>query len=172
MKPSMEEATRRWTAIQPNVAAFISTMVTDLRHREDILQDCAVAVLSSYDRYDRKRPFLTWTLGIARNQIYNYYRTQKNKPLVFDTQTVESLSTAFAETSKTEPTIIEHLKRCIEELDLKSRQICELRYQKNLRPKEIAQRLESAPNTISKSLQRTRNQLGHCIQLKSMGELR
>ena len=55
MKPSIEEATRRWTAVQPNVAAFISTMVTDLRHREDILQDCAVAVLSSYDRYEPKK---------------------------------------------------------------------------------------------------------------------
>lgn len=68
------EAARLWTLAVPAVSAFISSLVRDFQDRDDLLQNVAVAVLESFDRYDPSFSFTGWAIGIARNQIRLYYR--------------------------------------------------------------------------------------------------
>ena len=49
--------TRQWTAALPMVSAFVGSMVFDPSDREDVLQDCAMAAVTSFDRFDSSRPF-------------------------------------------------------------------------------------------------------------------
>ena len=60
------EATRLWTIAQPTVSAFIGSLVREIRDRDDVLQDVAVAFMSSFASYDATRPFMAWVIGIAR----------------------------------------------------------------------------------------------------------
>jgi DNA-directed RNA polymerase specialized sigma24 family protein len=46
---------RQWTLAQPVVSSFIGAMVRDFSDRDDVLQETAVAVLESADRYDPNR---------------------------------------------------------------------------------------------------------------------
>ena len=46
------QATRLWTLAMPGVSAFITSIVRNFEDRNDILQDTAVAVVESFEKYD------------------------------------------------------------------------------------------------------------------------
>jgi RNA polymerase sigma-70 factor, ECF subfamily len=160
------QATRLWTSAQPVVSAFITSAVRDFSARQDVLQEVAVAVIESFDRYDPNRPFIGWALGIAQNQVRLYLRRLKRDRLVFDDETVATLATAFETTEPTQLQSLDHLKHCIGRLDDRSRDLCELRYVQDLKPAEIAERTGTAANTVAKALHRIRDQLRQCIERK------
>ena len=71
---STRRVTRLWTLTQPKVSAFVTSVVRDFKDRDDLVQDIAVAVFESFDKYDPERPFVQWAMGVARNQFKNYLR--------------------------------------------------------------------------------------------------
>ena len=90
-----------------------------------------------------------------------------NAPHFFDEEALDALVHSFAQLKKEDHQQLTHLESCVAQLDPKSRQLCELRYFQDLKPGAIANRLNQAPNTISKALQRIREQLRLCIEKKS-----
>ncbi|QOV91231.1 sigma-70 family RNA polymerase sigma factor [Humisphaera borealis] len=166
MDEQTRQATRLWTAAQPLVSAFVTSVVRDFSARQDVLQDIAVAVIESFDRYDPSRPFIGWALGIAHNQVRLYFRRTRRDRLVFDDDTVATLATTFEETSPAQVQSLDYLKDCIGKLDRRSRDLCDLRYVQDLKPASIAERTGVASNTVAKALQRVRDQLRECIERK------
>ncbi len=165
-----KQVTRLWTRAQPKVSAFVTSVVRDFRDRDDLLQDIAVAVFESFDAYDAERPFNQWALGVARNQFRTYLRKRQRDLTVFDPDTVKALESAFAELPKTEARELDFLKDCLEQLDPKGRRLCELRYQEDLKPAAISEALKLPGTAIRKALQRIREQLRSCIELKAAAE--
>ncbi len=168
MDSSTAEFTRQWTAALPKVAAFIGSMVFDITDRDDVLQDCAVAAMTSYDRYDPARPFPAWVIGVARNQVRLYLRRKSNDPHTFDEDALDSLVAAFSRIRPEQEQKLAHLEHCINKLDDKARHLCELRYTHDLKPAAIAKQLNITPNTTAKSLQRIREQLRACLDKTSL----
>ncbi len=169
---STREVTRLWTLAQPRVSAFVTSVVRDFRDRDDLMQDIAVAVFDSFDRYDAKRPFPKWALGVARNQFKVYLRKQKRdrERLVFDDDTVACVEQAFAYESAEELQKMEFLQACVQELDGRGRQLCELRYQDELKPAAISESVGLPGTAVRKALQRIREQLRKCIERKATAE--
>ena len=67
----------------------------DFTARDDVLQEIAVAVIETFDRYDPERPFVGWALGIARNQVRLYLRRKQRDRLIFDEEIIARLAAAF-----------------------------------------------------------------------------
>lgn len=170
MDERSRQATRCWTLAQPVVSAFIASVVRDFRDRDDVLQETALAVIDSFDKYDPSRPFNAWALGIARNQVGVYLRKRRRDRLVFDDNVMVSLSTAFSEISTEESRQFDFLEVCLKQLQKRSKSLCELRYHEDLKPAEIADRLGMSANSVAKALQRIRDQLRDCIQIKMTKE--
>ncbi len=74
MNPTTRQVMRQWTLAQPVIASYITALVRDFAVRDDLLQDVAVAVLESVDRYDPSKPFIGWAIGITRNILRNHFR--------------------------------------------------------------------------------------------------
>lgn len=170
MNNDYQQAIRHWTVAQPIVSAYVASVVKDFRDRDDVLQEIAVAVLESYAEYDPLRPFVAWTLGIARNQIGTYLRSRKRNRLVFDHETVELLAKAFEQTEQEQPQSLAYLKDCLGKLESRARQLCVLRYESDLKPAAIAGLLSMTPNAVAKSLQRIREQLRQCVERQAAME--
>jgi RNA polymerase sigma-70 factor (ECF subfamily) len=103
-------------------------------------------------------------MGIARNQIGTYLRERRRNRLVFDEETVALLAVAF-EQVETEPAgWKDYLQECLGKLEGRARQLCQLRYEEDLKPSAIGNLLGMAPNTVAKSLQRIRDQLRKCME--------
>jgi RNA polymerase sigma-70 factor (ECF subfamily) len=166
MDEKLRQATKLWALAQPTVSAFVATLVRDFRDRDDVLQETAVAVIESFDRYDASRSFVGWALGIARNQAVTFLRGRGKETLFFDTETVEQLATAFEAVAPDELHRLDHLRECLTRLESRSRQLCELRYHKDLKPAAIAERVGMTANSVAKALQRIREQLRTCIERK------
>lgn len=167
MDPQTLQATRLWTLAQPVVSAYVISVVRDFAARDDVLQEIAVAVLESFERYDSSRSFIAWALGIAQNQIRLYFRRQHRDRLVFDEELLTSLATTFAGTSPERVRSLDFVTDCLGELSGRARELCDLRYGQNLKPAAIAESLGMTANTVAKALQRIREQLRSCIERKT-----
>lgn len=164
MDEKYQQAIRCWTLAQPVVSAYVAAVIRDFRDRDDLLQAISVAVLESFSTYDPTRPFSAWAIGIARNHIGTYLRERKRNRLIFDAETVDSLAVAFEQIEPEQTRPLDYLHECLEKLDERARQLCELRYHNDLKPAAIASILALSPNAVAKSLQRIRDQLRQCIQ--------
>jgi RNA polymerase sigma-70 factor, ECF subfamily len=164
MDEQYQQAIRYWTLAQPVVSAYVAAVVRDFRDRDDVLQAISVAVLESFSSYDPARPFAAWALGIARNQMGTYLRERKRNRLVFDAETVDLLAVAFEQVDSEQTRKLDFLQDCLEKLEGRARQLCDLRYQNDLKPAAIGSVLGMTPNTVAKSLQRIRDQLRQCIE--------
>jgi RNA polymerase sigma-70 factor (ECF subfamily) len=160
---STRQAMRQWTLVQPIVSSYVHAMVRDHGARDDLMQEIAIAVLDSYDRFDSNSQFERWAMGIARNHLRNYFRTQSRKRLHFDDDLVASLAESFADTRADDLPYQEHLQYCLAQLDGRAKELCLARYNDNKTPTEIALNLGSTANRISKALQRIREKLRECI---------
>ena len=154
---------RQGALAQPVVSSFIGAMVRDFSDRDDVLQETAVAVLESADRYDPDRPFVAWALGIARNQIRMYLRRDTRERLVFDDAVISQLADSFAAVGSDDVHRLGFLRDCLQRLDPRDQQLFQMRYAEDLKPAAIGERLGMAANTVSKALQRLRDQLRICV---------
>ncbi|PQO33012.1 sigma-70 family RNA polymerase sigma factor [Blastopirellula marina] len=170
MDDATRQATRLWTLAQPVVSAFVVAAVRDFAARDDVLQETAVAVVESFDRYDPARPFVAWALGIAQNQVRLYFRRQQRERLVFDDEALKHLAHAFDTTPQAELNALGFLQDCLSQVEGRARRMCELRYTHDLKPAAIAESLGMTANGVSKALQRIRDQLRQCIQQKAAAE--
>lgn len=171
MNPAVLEATRLWTLAVPTVSAFVTSLVREFQDREDILQETAVAVMESFDRYDPAQSFVGWAIGIARNQVRLHCRRQGRQRLVFDGEAVDVLARAFAELPPTVNRRLEHLGECLDTLEAKARALCQLRYEQDLKPAAIGGRLGLGANAVAKALQRIRDRLRECLERKAAMEV-
>lgn len=170
MDPRIREVTRLWTLAVPTVSAFVASLVRDFQDRDDVLQDTAVAVVESFERYDRDRPFVAWALGVARNQALLHLRRKGRDRVTFDTDAVDALVAAFAEVAPAEARKLDHLRGCVQALDERSRELCRLRYERDMKPAAIGEHLGMGANAVAKSLQRIRDRLRACVEGKARGE--
>ena len=131
-----------------------------------MVQDIAVAVFESFEQYDRERPFIQWAMGVARNQFKNYLRQRKRHLAVFDLETIGALESAFADLPATEIRELDFLQECLQKLDEKGLQLCDLRYRKGLKPAAISEAIKVSGTAVRKSLQRVREQLRVCVERK------
>ncbi|MFO0910942.1 MAG: sigma-70 family RNA polymerase sigma factor [Isosphaeraceae bacterium] len=169
MDEHTRQAARLWTTATPAVSAFIAALVRDFQDRDDVLQNVAVAVLESFPKYDTERPFLSWALGIARNQVHQYYRRMGRDRLTFDNEAIGAIAEAFEDE---DPHALElhHLRECFQALDARSREYCRLRYELDLKPAAIGSQLGVEANTVAKTLQRVRDRLRECLTRKRLIE--
>lgn len=170
MAPRIRGVTRLWTLAVPAVSAFVASLVRDFQDRDDVLQDTAVAVVESFDQYDPARPFVAWALGVARNQALLHLRRKGRDRVAFDTDAVEALAAAFADVAPAEVHKLDRLRDCVKDMDAKSRELCRLRYEEDLKPAAIGERLGVGANAVAKALQRVRDRLRECVERKAAGE--
>lgn len=87
--------------------------------------------------------------------------------LIFDDDLLTSLATTFEETTSERLRRLDFVKHCVNELQGRSLELCDLRYGQNLKPAAIAKSLGMTANTVAKALQRIREQLQSCIERKA-----
>ncbi len=167
MDNNTRQAAKLWTLAYPSVSAFVAAVVYNFEDRDDVLQEIAVAVIESFPSYDTKRPFTGWAIGVARNQVGLYLRQRRRDRLVFDEKTIDCLAASFGDITPEQSRRLDHLKDCLKSIQGRAWELCQLRYEKDLKPAAIAGLLGMTANTVTKGLQRTRDQLRICIEMKA-----
>jgi RNA polymerase sigma-70 factor (ECF subfamily) len=70
------------------IYSVIFYLVRNRELAEDLFQDCFVKIITSLRKknYDEQGKFLPWALCIARNIVLDYFRTQKNRIMIRETE--------------------------------------------------------------------------------------
>jgi RNA polymerase sigma-70 factor (ECF subfamily) len=162
---SMQDLARRWVAAQPAVAAFISLMVRDFHDAQDVLQEVAAAVLSrNVIKTGIPISFDAWVIGIARHKAVDWHRRTSVDRMVFNTEALDEIAAAYEQLTREYGPRQEALEHCLRRVVGKSRRLLEMRYQDDLTPTEIAQRVGSRDGAVKVALHRIRMALRDCIE--------
>ena len=159
----MRQLTLLWMKAQPVVAAFIASVVRDRHAVEDLTQEVAATVASSFDRYDPAQPFTPWAIGVAWNKVLHYLRSAKRDRHIFSDELVMGLAQAHEDMSGDYDDRHDALAYCLERVPGHARSVLGLRYVREMGVAKIADELGKSPGAVSSLLYRTRISLADCI---------
>jgi RNA polymerase sigma-70 factor (ECF subfamily) len=167
---SRQALATHWVKAQPIVAAFIGSIVRDSHRADDLLQEVARISAVKFDQFDPSRPFTSWVLGIARFEILRFRRSQGRSRIMFSDSLLENLIDDFQDQSEHSEDRRRALGECLDGISGRRRIVLEMRYQRDLRPPDIAERLGITPNAVLLLLHRTRRFLADCISRRLLRE--
>lgn len=164
---SREALAMLWVKSQNVVAGYIASVIRDSHAADDVLQEVARVAAKKFEEYDRERPFAGWVLGIARFELLRFQRDSARSRVVFSGPLLEELAGDFETADEMADDRREALRACLKSLEGRRRIVLEMRYQRDLQPNEIADRLGVSINAVSVLLHRVRKALGQCIERKT-----
>lgn len=170
MSQSMDPSDRRalvaeqWHKWQTSIRAYLVAAVSDYHDAEDLLSQVAVAVARDFEKYDPDTPFVRWAVAIARNRVLNYRRQKATSKLVFTQETLDLLAGAMPEEPPVEAATKAALDTCVDKLQERSQQALRMRYEQDLKPAEIASRLNMTATAVTSMLHRVHKALARCVK--------
>jgi RNA polymerase sigma-70 factor (ECF subfamily) len=167
---SRQELATLWVKAQPVVAAFIASVVRDSHRTDDLLQEVARISAMKFEEYDSSRPFTSWVLVIARFEVLRYRRSQGLSKVLFSDTLLENLVEDLEDQSEQSEDRRRALRNCLEDISGRRRLVLEMRYQRDLQPLDIAERLGITSNAVLLLLHRTRRILADCISRRLLRE--
>lgn len=161
-----EEFTRLWTMAYPKVASFVAAALPDTHAAEDLLQEVAVACLTHFPKYDRQRSFLAWAMGVAKLEILSHRRQHARSRVVFSSDLLDNLISVYEELGPELDHRTHALRECVQSLPEKFAAIVRLRYEGDLRHREIARQIGITETHARVQLNRARAVLRACVERK------
>jgi len=146
--------------------AYLYAAVPDAHAVEDLFQEvCLVAVRKAADFQDGS-DFAAWARAIARHKVRDHLRARRGVSV--DEAFFDSLDAAFPPAADGDSRK-DALRRCLEEVQARARQILSWRYDDGLSPAEIARRTGQSRAAVNSILQRVRETLRACADRRLAG---
>ena len=149
---------------QPRIYAYIRTLVPQRSAAEDVYQETCVVLWEKFDEYDPARPFINWSLGVARYAVLAYHRDQGRSRLRFPQQQLEQLAVEAATDCEGLTDLRAALDHCLGQLPDRSRRLLARRYQPDADVQQIAAEWKRPVQSIYSMLKRLRQQLHECVE--------
>lgn len=160
----LKQIAAQWVGVQPMVAVFLRSSVRDQHAADDLLQEVATNVITSYDRFDPDRSFKAWVMGIARNCLMTYYRSASRDQIIFDGELLDQMTATYERMSDESDLLREALKWCLSKLPDRTQRIFEYYYAKRIPTKDIAEKMGMSPSAVRVLMHRVRNALRVCAK--------
>ncbi len=149
-----------WDTFHANLKQFILRRVTNEESAEDILQDVFVKIHTNIHTLRNEEKLPGWIYQVARNAIYDYYRTQKDILPLADNGMV--LAEEFADDSAIAE-LLPCIRDMVEHLPFEYRQALILTEYEGLSQKELAEHLGISYSGAKSRVQRAREKLKNML---------
>jgi RNA polymerase sigma-70 factor (ECF subfamily) len=149
----------------PKVYAYVSYRIGRAQDAEDIVADAFLTVVDKLDtfRWRGEGSFAAWLFRIVRNRVSDFYRRGRGSEEAIPLEGLPNLASrallpadAFARRER-----FAHLRRLIDALSPRRREVILLRFFAGLRNKEIADLLALDERTVASHLCRGLRDLHH-----------
>ncbi|MET0390583.1 MAG: sigma-70 family RNA polymerase sigma factor, partial [Polyangiales bacterium] len=127
---------------------------------DDLVQETMLACLESQDKFEKRSNFRGYLFGVARFQLYAYYRKQRRDGEMLDFGTVTAFDlgaspSALATEHSEQKLLLEALRR----ISLEHQIVLELCYWEDLSAPELADILELDVAAVYSRIRRAKQQL-------------
>lgn len=152
---------------QTQLKAFVVALSPGFARADDVLQEVFLTITAKAHEFELDSSFLAWARAIARFKLLEARRASDHQllsPEVLDSL-VASCPDGWAGEER-----LDALTVCIGELAPKTREIVQLRYQREHSPTEIARLLDRTVNSVNVALSKARVALRECMERRLSGE--
>ena len=164
------EFSRLLMANRHRIYGFIFALVHNHDATDDILQEATTVLWRKFDRFEPGTDFGAWAMSVARLSIFEWRRKQKKLPLPLDDRELMQLADEAVVVSCEAGARRDALRRCVEHLPDRQRELLRRRYQNGERVAAIAQSSKKSTRAIYKTLNQVHNSLLSCIQKRLAAE--
>jgi RNA polymerase sigma-70 factor (ECF subfamily) len=158
--------------VQPDLKAFIASVLRDRSAADDLYQEACLTLWQSFASYDPSRPFGAWARGVAAKKLLQAHEKSRRIPLAFSPKTIQSVLEAFDRTEPEGSAAAEALRDCISKLPDRSRRLLVLRYEHGLKLGEMAREVGRTLDAVHKLLSRIRETLEECLRRRPQADPR
>jgi RNA polymerase sigma-70 factor (ECF subfamily) len=151
------------TQHQRELYRYIFALVPREDDARDILQDANLALFRKADQYDPDKPFLPWAYQFAYLKVLKYRERSRRAGMAFSPDTIERLARDRGDYEPILEARLAALEGCLERLPPADRDLIYRRYQRNVRPDDLAAELGTSRRTLYRCLERVRATLLDCI---------
>ena len=151
--------------------AYLVSLLGNAAHAEEVFQEVCVVLWREYETFELGTNFVKWVSVIAHHQVHRFRRQQRRGGPQLSDAAVELLAQDAVERVDLLEWRREALRRCLEKLPDRDRQLVRHCYGDGHHPqggrvkfKTVAQALGRPVNTVYKALNRIRKTLYECIE--------
>ena len=162
--PNHELFIRLLTENQNRIFAYICTLLSDHNLARDVLQETNLVLWRKSAQFKEGDNFIAWSFAIARFQVLAHLRDKKRDRFVLNEELVNLVSTDVEEEVCRLTAAQPALRSCLAKLPDHNRELIELRYFKNMRIREISERVDRSLSSVKVTLMRIRRSLQSCIR--------
>jgi RNA polymerase sigma-70 factor (ECF subfamily) len=147
------------------LTAYARMITRDRVTAGEIVQDAFVTAWQNIGKFDVTRDVSSWLRGIVRNKWREACRLS-NREISMDEETLEAIESTIVQWQADRPEVFDRLAHCRGQLPSVLAESVEVFYDEQLSTEEAALRLEINGATLRKRLERARQALRQCLQLK------
>lgn len=158
---------RLFLAHESDLRAYVATAVRVPASRDDVMQEVALALWKSFDRYDPRQSFGAWARGVATHKVFDHHRRESRRLVLLSPEALEAVRRAFDEAEAGGESVRQEedaLGHCLKSLPPRAAELVGLRYTERAGIAVLADRLGTSPAAIYQQLSRLRAVLGDCIR--------
>jgi RNA polymerase sigma-70 factor (ECF subfamily) len=156
---------RKLTALQRPLYAYILTLLPNRTEAEDILQETNLILCRKAGEYDPEGHFQGWAFNIARFQVMGHMSKHKRSKLYFSPDIIENLAEEAVDSIQMDLSR-RALQVCYELLPKHMKAMAKLRFREDKSLLEISRILKRPMGSVSATLHRIRLNLISCVKDK------
>ena len=153
------------TSHQSRIHSYVLALAPNFNDADDIMQETSKMMWNKFHEFEIGTDFLAWGRRIAYYRVLEYRRKRsRNKTIRFSDEVVQVLEADSRVHQDRSREYMTSLQDCVGKLPGKDRDLVSLRYDHNLKVKEIARRLGRSVQSVYQNLARVHELLLACVQ--------
>jgi RNA polymerase sigma-70 factor, ECF subfamily len=157
------EFVRLLTSHQLDIYLYVHSLVPDRNDAAEIVQDANVVLWEKRNQFEEDRGFRPWAFQVARYEVLKYRTKRKRKCLSFSDALVDELAIEVCDYPPLNDDSIDEMRRCIEQLAVRDREVLRQRYLSMVTCENIAKTIGRPVTWVYNALRRIRQELLDCI---------
>ncbi len=147
-----------------HLRGLINSLFPDFDMADDVLQEVFLVITQKAATYQVDRDFRGWAYGIAKRKALEHGRRYHGKVGVLSPETIALLCDAKPEDEENALTDDSgRLAQCLEKLSPRMQEMVAMRYQEDIAPGIIAEKLSWTSDAVYVALSRARSLLRKCM---------
>ena len=158
------------TRNQQRIFLFIFSLVPDQSEAEELLQETVLVLWRRFETFEPNTNFKAWAFRVAYFKVQQYWERQSRERLRFNEAFLHHVADMAVNRPDTVDRRQEALRKCLEKLPKKDRDMIRCRYRVGGSVKTAAKDLGRTTHAIYKALVRVRQILHECVRVKLAAE--
>ncbi len=161
-----EEFVLLYTKTSPALFSYILTLLPNWSDAEDVLQQTSLVLWRKFGEFEPGSDFTAWACRVAHYKALNLMRSRGRDRHVFSPEVVERIAEeGIAEIQRLDAER-KALHDCLQKLRPSERELLQRSYAPGTTIRQVAEGIGRSPNSLYKALNRIREALLCCIEVR------